>query len=358
MLMRDFKIAEKLISDEGPTYFIADVASNHDGDMEKAKDLIRAAAEAGADAAKFQHFRASSLISKEGFRGLGGNLAHQSNWSKSVYETYESAETDFSWTNSLREVADESGIDFFSSVYDLDTIEQISPAVDVFKIGSGDLTWREGLFKFAQQKKPVILATGASTMQEVERAVSIFDKAEVPTAILQCNTNYSGSDSVFKNLNLRVISRYKEAFPGKIIGLSDHSMGHTSVLGAISLGARIVEKHFTLDNNDVGPDHAFSMNPRTWQEMIVESRKLEEALGDGVKKVEENERETIIVQRRGLYARNHISQGEVINSKNTMSLRPSLPEQLDPFDIEKGLIASVDIEPNKGIRAKDTFEES
>ena len=327
----EFNIGNRVLGEHSPTYFIADVASNHDGDLHKAKDLIFAAAEAGADAAKFQHFRAKTLISQAGFSTLGKQIAHQSTWNKSVYEVYKAAETDIIWTQELFETCKKAGIDFFSSVYDLQAIDAIEQFVDVFKVGSGDIDWLEGLEIISRLRKPVIVATGASELDEVHRVFDFFDSKNIQIALLQCNTNYSGSDDVFYHMNLNVLTDYKSEFPETIIGLSDHSRGHTAVLGAIALGARIIEKHFTLDNDSQGPDHSFSLNPNTWSEMVRESRFLERSLGDGQKRVEKNELETVIVQRRGLYASRDLSPGESLSTKNTVSLRPRLEGQLSPW---------------------------
>lgn len=329
--MSSFNIGGRLVDESTPTYFIADVASNHDGDLGKAKELIFAAADAGADAAKFQHFRAETLISKKGFELVGGQIAHQSNWEKSVYEVYEAAETKISWTEELYSACQSAGIDFFSSAYDLESIDIINPFVNVFKVGSGDIDWLEGLQRLAEIGKPVIVATGAAELSEVKRIVEFLNSNSVSTAILQCNTNYSGSDEVFEHMNINVLNQYKNVLSKNVLGLSDHSQGHSTVLGAIALGARIVEKHFTLDNASIGPDHYFSLNPETWSAMISDARRLELSLGDGKKKVEDNERETIIVQRRGLYASEDLTPGTKLTVGNTHSLRPCLPDQLSPW---------------------------
>lgn len=351
--MGSFKIGDRVLDESTPTYFIADVASNHDGDLGKAKELIFAAAEAGADAAKFQHFRAKTLISKAGFDLIGDQIAHQSSWKKSVFEVYKAAETDKIWTAELTNACETAGIDFFSSAYDLEALDFINPFVKVFKVGSGDIDWLEGLEKLASIGKPVIVATGAASISEVERTVDFFISRNVSTTVLQCNTNYSGSESVLEHMNINVLKQYKNLFPDILLGLSDHSQGHSAVLGAIALGARVVEKHFTLDKNSVGPDHYFSQNPETWSSMISDARRLELSLGDGKKKVEDNERETVIVQRRGLYASKDMLPGTRLTSGNTHALRPCLPGQLSPWRLGEHTHSSHRIENNAPIFSSD-----
>ena len=133
--------------------------------------------------------------------------------------------------------------------------------------------------KIASKKKPYILATGASSIVDVTRAVKTGLKINKDMALLQCNTNYTASLENFKYINLKVLEQYKNKFPNLILGLSDHTPGHATVLGSVALGGRIVEKHFTDDNNRDGPDHLFSMNPETWKEMVDRTRELEESLG-------------------------------------------------------------------------------
>ena len=172
--MTKVKIADRWVGDGEPTYFIADIAANHDGVLERAKKLICLAKEAGADAAKFQHFRAENIVAKEGFEALGGQLSHQAKWEKSVYEVYQDAATPWGWTEELKKCCDDVGIHFFSSPYDFEAVDMLDPLVPAFKIGSGDITWTEMLEKVAGKGKPVILSTGASDIGEVEGLSMLF----------------------------------------------------------------------------------------------------------------------------------------------------------------------------------------
>jgi len=152
--------------------------------------------------------------------------------------------------------------------------------------------------------------------------------------LLQCNTNYTASLENYDHINLRVLNTYRALFPGLILGLSDHTFGPATVLGAIALGARVIEKHFTDDNSRVGPDHPFSMTPQTWREMVERTRELERALGSPDKRVMDNEEQTVVVQRRCLRASRDIQQGEVLSREMIAVLRPASPGAILPYEID------------------------
>ena len=329
----DFSIKDKKIGNNYPTYFIADIAANHDGDLSRAKELIFLSAEAGANAAKFQHFSAETIVSDLGFKSLGKQLSHQSTWKKSVFETYKEASINLEWTKTLKETCDSAGIDFFTSPYSFELVDHVDPFVPAYKIGSGDITWIEIIEYIAKKNKPYILATGASSIEDVKRAVFSALRINTNIAIMQCNTNYTANKENFRYINLKVLESYKKLFPEIVLGLSDHTFGSSTVLGAISLGARIIEKHFTDDNNRDGPDHKFSMNPKTWKEMINQSRELELSLGTGNKKVEDNELDTVRLQRRSIYLNKDINKGDKITRDYLIPLRPSLENSIQPYEL-------------------------
>ncbi len=349
---RVIKIGDRLVGDGHPTYFIADIAANHDGDLERAKMLIRLAAEAGADAAKFQNFRAPKIVSDYGFRALGRQVSHQAKWKKSVYQVYEEASIPFEWTPELKAVADEVGIHYFSSPYDFEAVDMLEPYVPAYKIGSGDITWLEILRHMASKGKPVILATGASTIGDVQQAVDAILEINRDLVLMQCNTNYTGSLENFDHIHLNVLKTYREMYPQVVLGLSDHTPGHATVLGAVALGARVIEKHFTDDTTREGPDHPFSMTPETWREMVDRTRELERALGSANKRVAANEQETVIIQRRCLRAGRDIRAGEVLTRDMIDVLRPATPGAIQPYEIDQviGTRALVDIPFGEALR--------
>lgn len=335
--MPEFSIGTRRVGDAHPTYFVADISANHDGDLSRAKDLIRLAAESGADAAKFQNFRADKIVSDYGFRQLGRAQSHQSRWKKSVAEVYAAASLPWEWTRALAEECRAARIDYFSAPYDLEAVDMLDPHVDLFKIGSGDISWPEMIVKIGGKGKPVLLATGASTLADVQRAVGLLRAAPAPICLMQCNTNYLGTPENLRHTHLNVLNGYRALFPDAVLGLSDHTPGCVTVLGAVALGARAIEKHFTDDNSREGPDHPFSMNPATWREMVDRTRELESALGRPDKDVAENEKDTVVIQRRCLRAARSLSPGQPLRRVDIDVLRPAPPDAIFPYDLEKVL---------------------
>jgi sialic acid synthase SpsE len=333
--MKTIKIGKSIIGEGHPLYFIADIAANHDGDLNRAFKLIELAKEAGADAAKFQNFQASKIVSQVGFESLGGQLSHQKSWKKSVYEVYEDASISYDWTASLKKKCDEVGIEYFTSPYDFHSVDMVDPYVSVYKIGSGDISWPEIIAYIAKKGKPVLIATGASQMEDVKRAMEILSSHTNDIVLMQCNTNYTASLENFKYVNLNVLKKYSEMYPGTILGLSDHTPGHATVLGAAVLGARVFEKHFTDDNSREGPDHKFAMNPKTWREMVDRANEVYTSLGDGIKRIEPNEKDASVVQRRSLRATADLIPGKIISASDLEALRPIPPDGIPPYDVHK-----------------------
>jgi N-acetylneuraminate synthase len=350
--MPTFEIGARRVGDGQAAYFIADIAANHDGDLERAKTLIHLAAQSGANAAKFQHFRAPKIVSDRGFRDLGGQRSHQATWAKPVVEVYADASVPWEWTEDLKRECDSARIDFFSAAYDFEAVDMLAPYVDVYKIGSGDITWIEMLRYVAMKKKPVILSTGAADIGEVQRAVHTLVEIEPRLAVLQCNTNYTGSVENLRYVHLNVLRTYATLFPQAVLGLSDHTPGHATALGAVALGGRIVEKHFTDDTERVGPDHGFSMDPSGWREMVERTRELEAALGSTEKAVADNERETVILQRRCLRAARDIPARTVLTRDMIDVLRPAPMDAIYPYEIDRvlGLRTTQSVERGQEIR--------
>jgi sialic acid synthase SpsE len=322
-------------AESSPTYFIADIAANHDGSLDRALLLIDLAAEAGADAAKFQNFRAETIVSDAGFFELGEKLSHQKKWKSSVFEVYKNAELPIEWTEALIERCRINNIDYFTAPYDLDFIDYFSSKMPYFKVGSGDITWKQSLEKMASFGKPILLATGASTLDEVKSAMKVFENSGCAVILMQCNTNYTGNEDNFNYINLKVLENYRREFPNAVLGLSDHSQGFIAVLGAVALGARVIEKHFTDDTSRIGPDHEFSLNQVSWSEMVKSTRILERCLGDGVKRVENNELEARIVQRRGYRYSRDIQSDTQITESDLIALRPCPEDGITPFKLEE-----------------------
>jgi N-acetylneuraminate synthase len=187
----------------------------------------------------------------------------------------------------------------------------------------------------AAKAKPVLLATGASDVEDVKRAVREISRLNQQLVLMQCNTNYTGRKENFRHIHLRVLESYRAIFPSAVLGLSDHTTGHATVLGAVALGARVIEKHFTDDNRREGPDHPFSMTPQTWRDMVDRTRELEMALGSAEKRIEANEQETVIVQRRCLRATEDLPEGSVLRPNMLEALRPAPRDAILPFDLDR-----------------------
>jgi sialic acid synthase SpsE len=348
----EIKIGTHAIGKNHPTYFIADIAANHDGDLERAKLLIRLAKEAGANAAKFQNFRAPNIVSDYGFTHMDGQVSHQAAWKKSVFQVYSEASIPFEWTPILKDVCDQAGIDFFSAPYDFEAIDMLDPYVQMYKAGSGEIDWIEALERMASKGKPFFVATGASDISEVQRAVHAILKINPKLVLMQCNTNYTASPNNYDHLHLNVLKTYASIFPGVILGLSDHTHALAPVLGAVTLGAHVIERHFTDSNNREGPDHQFAMNPENWAKMVEETRLLERSLGSTDKFVARNEIETAIIQRRCLRAARDIKAGEDFTREMIDVLRPATLGAIKPHEIPSvvGKRALLDLPKGKELR--------
>lgn len=318
---KTIKIGSRLVGQGQPVFIIADIGANFDGDLDKAKRLALAVKEAGGDIVKIQSFLANKIVSGKGFASMKLKGVHGS-WGRPVDEIFKEVEFPREWHKEFFDYCRGIGIAASSSPYDFEAVDLMEEiGVDFYKIGSGDITWHEMLEYIARKNKPMILATGASTLAEVDEAVRVIEATgNRDLILLQCITNYP---SKIESANINVLKTYKETF-NIITGYSDHSPGDTVVLGAVALGAKVIEKHFTLNKEDRGPDHPHSMNPAEFGKMVENIRNLERALGSGKKEVVEEEAETVIVQRRSLYAKNAIRKGEVIKKEDIIELRPAL----------------------------------
>lgn len=328
-------------------FFIADIGANWAdnfgrGSLQRARDLIKLAKESGADAVKFQHFQADKIVSDYGFKNLNVS-SHQSSWGKSVYDVYEQYSINRDWTAELFEECKKNDIQFMSTPYDFEAVDLIAKYSDMIKIGSGDITYHQLINKVANTGKFVLLATGASDIQEVSAAVNILrDFNDMNFCIMQCNTNYTNDRSNEAYTNTQVIELYKDLFPFAEYGLSDHTRTNYSVLSAISLGARYIEKHFT-DGKSSSPDNNFALTPKEWSWMVTESNMILQSLGHGVKRVEPNEKETVIVQRRCIRAKRDLEHGHVLTENDIEYLRPAPLDSIRPHEniIGKKLKSSI-----------------
>lgn len=341
---KEIRIGKRMIGVGHPSYIIAEIGANFDNDINKAKRLIDAAKEAGADCAKFQSFLADKIVSGKGFASMTLKGVHGT-WGRGVDEVFRDAEFPRAWHKELAEYCESVGIDFSSSPYDFEAVDLCCEVgVPYIKIGSGDITWLEMLEYIAKTGKPLFLATGDATMAEIDEAVrTIQDAGCNDLVLMQCITNYP---SLVESANINVLKNYAHSFD-ILTGYSDHSPGSVVILGSIALGACVIEKHFTLNKKDKGPDHNHSMDVAEFTQMVKDIRSLEAAMGGMQKFVVEEESETVIVQRRSLYAKRDIKAGEVITVDDIDVLRPALgiPPKFKQIvagkravkDIEKGM---------------------
>lgn len=332
--------------------FIADIAANHDGSLDRATHLIELAAKAGATAAKFQHFRAETIVSSRGFAELRGNASHQANWKRGVVDTYRTYALPYEWTGTLAKHCRDVGIEFMSTPYDFESVDLLTPLVSRFKIGSGDISWHEFVGHVADQGKPVLLATGASTWREVSEAVSIVEGRAVPLTLMQCNTNYTADHANRGFLNLKVLTSYCSAFPSVTLGLSDHTKGTLAIDLSVALGATVFERHFTDDSSRDGPDHAFSLTPTEWKEMVDRAHEAQMCLGTGRKAVEPNESEARVVQRRAIRFARALERGRMLGRDDLIVLRPCREGDVDASRLDDvlGRVLTEDVEEDEVLR--------
>ena len=331
---KEIKIGNKIIGDTHPTYFIAEIGANFDGSIEKAKHLIDAAKEAGADCAKFQTFSTPRIVSEGGFSHMQLKGVHGS-WGRTVSEVFKDAEFPVAWHKEIADYCKVVGIDFSTSPYFKEAVDLcVDLDVPFIKIGSGDITWLEMLDYIARKGKPVMLATGDATMSEIDEAVRTIEATgNKDLVLMQCITNYP---SKIESANVNVLKTYQSAFD-VLTGYSDHAPGHVVALASVVIGGRVIEKHFTLNKTDKGPDHPHSMEPQEFRFMVDSIREVERAMGSTRKEVVAEEGETVYVQRRCLYAKQDLKKGHIMTSADIDILRPALgiPPKFKPMIIGK-----------------------
>ncbi len=316
--MKKIRIGNKFVGDGCPFYTIAEIGSNFDRSLNKAFQLIDLAKKCGADAVKFQSFSAKNLVSDKGFKKL--KIGYQAQWDKSVFDVYQNAEFPIDMHAKVFEYCKSKNIEFFSAPYDRESVDYLEKlGVNVYKIGSGDITWLENIEYIAKKNKPIILATGASSFEQIEAAVNTIKKTgNNEVILLQCVTNYPAS---FENINLKVLNLFKEKF-NCLVGYSDHTPGSSVAIGTVALGGCIIEKHFTDDKNLPGPDHSFAMDASDFKKMIEDIRHMEKILGSESKRVYDEEEDQYVSMKRGIKTKYKISKGTILKREDLVVLRP------------------------------------
>lgn len=345
MMRETIKIGARAVGKGQPAYIIAEIGSNHDGDVKRAKELIGACKYAGADAVKFQSFTAEGLLSPLKPNGNG-------NWVLNpAYKLIEDLTMPPEWHAELKECAEGAGMTFLSAPFDDGRADLLnSIGVAAFKIASGDITDEPLLRKIASYKKPVVLSTGASYMEEVRRAVEVLtDGGSEEIALLHCSALYPPA---FEDVNLLGMRAIAKEFKCPV-GFSDHTPGSAVPVASVALGASIIEKHITLSRKLSGPDHPYAMEVDEFRGMVSDIRNIEKALGDGVKKPSHGEMMMRTIARRGIYARKDIKKGEVIGVDMLKVVRQA--SGLAPSDIYAiaGKTASRDLKKDMPVARED-----
>jgi len=299
-------------------FIIAEAGVNHNGSLDFAYQLIDVAKDAGADAIKFQTFKAENVVSR-----LADKAEYQKKTTgsdKSQLEMIKKLEISFDDFIKLKKYCGKKGIMFLSTPFDHQSIDFLYDLVDIYKIPSGEIINYPYLKHIAAKNKPIIMSTGMANLGEVEEAIntirSVNSKAKI--SLLHCTTNYP---TPYEEVNLKAMQTLAAAFKLSV-GYSDHTLGIEVPIAAVAMGAKIIEKHFTLDKNLHGPDHKASLEPGELKEMIKAIRNIEMALGDGIEKPNKSEIEIMKVTRRSLVASRDIEAGEVIKESDIAIKRP------------------------------------
>jgi N-acetylneuraminate synthase/sialic acid synthase len=322
------RLAETVVTDDGPTYVIAEIGHNHQGSVDTARKLFAAAKTAGANAVKLQKRDNRSLFTREFFERPYEN----ENSFGDVYGTHrEALEFGAGEYRELQAYAAELEIDFFATAFDQPSVDFLEDLdMPAYKVASGDITNLPLLRYLAETGKPLILSTGGALRADVIRAYEVATQGDGDVAVLQCTAGYPAA---WEELNLRVIETYRDLFPGSVIGLSSHDNGIAMAVAAHVLGGRIVEKHFTLDRSMRGTDHSFSLEPVGLTKMVRDLRRLHVALGDGQKRVYESERAPITKMSKALVAAGPLEAGHLIGPEDIAIKSPG--DGMPPSDFER-----------------------
>ena len=307
------KIGDRNIGEGEPCFIVAEIGVNHNKDIGLAQKMIRAAKDAGADAVKFQTWKTENIILED--VEMAGYQKENLKENKSQFEMLKELELPSEWHFELKEYTEELGLIFFSTMEDKESIDFLinELKIPLIKVGSGDLTNYPLLKYTARFKKPMVLSTGMATISEIDEAVrTVLNEGNDNIVLLQCTTQYP---CPYEDINLRAILSLKEAFK-TIVGFSDHSLGIECAVAAVSLGAKYIEKHFTLDRNLPGPDHKASLEQEEFKRMVDAIRNTEKALGDGIKRPMSSELKNKRIVTRKIVAARDIKKGEVLNEEN------------------------------------------
>lgn len=316
---KEIRIGKHVISDENSVYVVAEMSANHNMDYHRAEAIIDAAAQAGADAVKIQTYTPDTITidcNEDCFK------TQSKLWEgMTLYELYKQAYTPWEWQENLKKYANERGLDFFSSPFDVtavDFLEQLD--VPAYKIASFEINDIPLIRKVAKTGKPIIISTGIAYMEDIELALRVCkEEGNDNVILLKCVSEYPAS---YEQMNLRVIPNMRQTF-NCITGLSDHSLGTETAIASVALGAKMVEKHLTLSRSDGGADAEFSMEPEEFGLMVMQIRNIEKALGRVTYELTEKQ----VRSREGsrsLFVVKDIQKGDIFSEENVKSIRPGI----------------------------------
>ena len=323
---------------EQGTYIIAEMSANHAGSIDRAKEIMHAAKESGADCIKIQTYTADTMTID--CHNQYFNITDGTWEGENLYSPYCKAYTPWEWQAELLAEAKKIGIDFFSTPFDKTSVDFLeSIGMDFYKIASFELVDLPLIDYVASKGKPIIMSTGMANIGEIQEAVATIQKHHNQLALLKCSSAYPALSS---QMNLKTIANMKEVF-GVPVGLSDHSMGSVGAVTAVALGASIIEKHFCISRAIKNPDSTFSMEPAEFQSMVQDIRQAEKAIGHVNYAVTEDEQENIIF-RRSIFVVEDIRKGEKLTEKNTRIIRPGYGLKPKYYEEVLGQTALRDIE--------------
>ena len=316
--MNAVHIGDRRVGEGAPVYIVAEAGSNHDRDLGQAKRLIEVAAEAGADAVKFQTFLADQIVAETTVRAkyLDAILPPD----KSMADLFRDLELPREWHAELKAYTESCGIDFLSTPFDHEAVDLLDAlGVKAFKVATYEL-WHLPLIRdVASRGKPIICSTGMADIGEVADAVAaVRSTGNEQLILMHCVVNYPPP---FADLNLRAIQTMRQAF-GVPVGWSDHTPGWLAAVVATTLGAAVIEKHYTTDRGRPGPDHRFALEPGELAQMVRAIRDTEDALGDGIKRMAPAEADLYVTARRSLFAARAIDPGRIVTEDDVAILRP------------------------------------
>ena len=339
------------IHDSSDCYVIAEIGNNHQGSLEKCKELFRVAKECGANAVKLQKRDNRSLYTKEAFNKP---YDHENSFGTTYGEHREFLEFGAYEYRELKQYAEELGITFFATAFDILSADFLAELdMPAYKIASGDLKSLPLIEHVAQFQKPIIISTGAATLEDVQRVYETILPINPQLCFLQCTASYPAD---FEELDLQVIQTYRELFPDVAVGLSSHDNGIAMAVAAYVLGARVIEKHFTLNRAMKGTDHAFSLEPTGLRKMVRDLRRTRQALGDGQKRVHLSERFAYLKMGKKLVAARDLPAGHLLTLADIAMKSPG--DGLPPYELEKilGKVLTKALKADESITWADLHE--